>query len=31
MGIKAVAYNLMIVVNGEMGEKPRSIMKLASC
>ncbi len=31
MGLKAIAYNLMIVVNGEIGENPRSIMKFVSC
>ncbi len=31
MGLKAIAYNLMIVVNKEIGENPRSIMKFVSC
>ena len=28
MGLKAIAYNLMIISNRELGEKPREIMKI---
>ena len=31
MGIKAIAYNLMIISNRELGEKQRKIMKIVSC
>jgi len=31
IGLKAIAYNLMIVSNTESGEKPREIMKIVSC
>jgi len=31
MGLKAIAYNLMIVSNIETGNKPREIMKIVSC
>ena len=31
IGLKAIAYNLMIVSNIKMGNKPREIMKIVSC
>jgi hypothetical protein len=31
MGLKAIAYNLMVISNIEAGEKPREIMKIVSC
>ena len=31
IGLKAIAYNLMIVSNVKAGEKPREIMKIVSC
>ena len=31
MGLKAIAYNLMIVSNVKAGEKSREIMKILSC
>jgi hypothetical protein len=31
MGLKAIAYNLMVISNGEAGEKPREIMKIVTC
>ena len=31
MGLKAIAYNLIIVSNIKMGNKPREIMKIVSC
>ena len=31
VGLKAIAYNLMIISNVEAGEKPREIMKIVSC
>ncbi len=31
MGLKAIAYNLMIVSNIKTGNKPREIMKIVSC
>ena len=31
MGLKAIAYNLMIISNIKMGNKPREIMKIVSC
>jgi hypothetical protein len=31
IGLKAIAYNLMIVSNFESGEKPREIMKIVGC
>ena len=29
--LKAIAYNLMIISNRELGEKPREIMKIVNC
>ena len=31
IGLKAIAYNLMIVSNVKAGEQPREIMKIVSC
>ena len=31
IGLKAIAYNLMVTSNIETGEKPREIMKIVSC
>jgi hypothetical protein len=31
IGLKAIAYNLMIISNIKMGNKPREIMKIVSC
>ncbi len=31
IGLKAIAYNLMVVSNMEAGERPREIMKIVSC
>ena len=31
IGLTAIAYNLMIVSNIKMGNKPREIMKIVSC
>ena len=31
MGLKAIAYNLMIISNQEAGDKPREIMKIVAC
>ncbi len=31
MGLKAIAYNLMVISNIEAGEKPREIMKNVAC
>jgi hypothetical protein len=31
MGLKAIAYNLMVISNRETGEKPREIMKIVTC
>ena len=31
MGLKAIAYNLMVISNMEAGEKPREIMKIVAC
>ena len=31
IGLKTIAYNLMITSNRELGEKPREIMKIVSC
>ena len=31
MGLKAIAYNLMVTSNREAGEKPREIMKIVAC
>ena len=31
MGLKMLAYNLMLVSNIRMGENPREIMKIVSC
>jgi len=31
MGLKAIAYNLMVISNVEAGEKPREIMKIVAC
>ena len=31
MGLKAIAYNLMVMSNMEAGEKPREIMKIVAC
>ncbi|MCL4421532.1 MAG: hypothetical protein M1477_07580 [Candidatus Thermoplasmatota archaeon] len=31
IGLKIIAYNLMIVSNIKMGNKPREIIKIVSC
>ena len=31
MGLKAIAYNPMVISNIEAGEKPREIMKIVAC
>jgi transposase len=31
IGLKAIAYNLMVISNRELGEKPRGIMKIVNC
>ena len=31
IGLKSIAYNLMIISNIKMGNKPREIMKIVSC
>ncbi len=31
IGLKAIAYNLMVISNIEAGQKPREIMKIVSC
>ena len=31
IGLKAIAYNLMVISNRELGEKPRKIMKIVNC
>lgn len=31
MGLKTIAYNLIILSNRKPGEKPREIMKIVSC
>ena len=31
IGLKAIAYNLMVISNVEAGEKPRKIMKIVAC
>ncbi|WMT53055.1 transposase [Ferroplasma acidiphilum] len=31
IGLKAIAYNLMVISNMELGEKPREIMKIVNC
>ena len=31
IGLKTIAYNLMIVSNIKTGNKPREIMKIVSC
>ncbi len=31
IGLKTIAYNLMIISNMELGEKPREIMKIVNC
>lgn len=30
-GLKAIAYNLIVISNRESGEKPREIMKIVAC
>ncbi|WP_081141890.1 transposase [Ferroplasma acidiphilum] len=31
IGLKTIAYNLMVISNMELGEKPREIMKIVNC
>ena len=31
ISLRAIAYNLMVISNMELGEKPREIMKIVSC
>ena len=31
IGLKTIAYNLMIISNRELGERPREIMKIVNC
>ena len=31
IGLKTIAYNLMVISNRELGEKPRGIMKIVNC
>ena len=31
IGLKIIAYNLMLISNTETGKKPREIMKIVSC
>ena len=31
IGLKIIAYNLMVLSNTEIGEKPREIKKIVSC
>ena len=31
IGLKAIAYNLMLISNMELGEKPREIKKIVAC
>ena len=31
IGLRAIAYNLMVISNIETGEKPREIMKIVAC
>ena len=31
MGLKAIAYNLIVISNRESGEKPREIIKIVAC
>ncbi len=31
IGLKAIAYNLMVTSNMEAGEKPREIKKIVTC
>ena len=31
IGLKIISYNLMVMSSAETGEKPREIMRIASC
>ena len=31
VGLKAIAYNLMVISNIKMGNKPREIIKIVAC
>ncbi|WP_298277056.1 hypothetical protein [Ferroplasma sp.] len=31
IGLKTIVYNLMVISNRELGEKPRKIMKIVNC
>ena len=31
IGLKTIAYNLMVISNMKLGEKPREIMKIVIC